>query len=189
MNLLESIGKLRILHVIMLGICGGLIFFTIYISNFFSYLSDSPASCINCHIMTPEYSTWYHSSHRESATCNDCHVPHENIIRKYFFKANDGLRLAAFFTLRLEPQVIQIKEAGKTAVQSNCIRCHLKLVSQLSIVGVSGKNYKHGEGNLCWDCHKEVPHGKVHSLASAPFARVPALKPDLPEWICKLFTK
>jgi hypothetical protein len=38
----------------------------------------------------PQYVTWFHSRHREVATCNDCHVPHDNIVRHYAFKASDG---------------------------------------------------------------------------------------------------
>ena len=28
-----------------------------------SYLSDDPASCINCHVMQPHYDAWARSSH------------------------------------------------------------------------------------------------------------------------------
>ena len=41
--------------------------------------------------MTPQYATWSHSTHREHAHCNDCHVPHNNILNKYYFKAKDGM--------------------------------------------------------------------------------------------------
>lgn len=64
-----------------------------------SYVSDDPATCVNCHIMRPEYVTWHHSPHREHATCNDCHVPHDNVFRKYYFKGADGMRHATIFTL------------------------------------------------------------------------------------------
>jgi len=57
------------------GIIAGLGLLTIYISNAFSYLSDKPKTCVNCHVMVPSYATWTHSSHREQAVCNDCHVP------------------------------------------------------------------------------------------------------------------
>jgi cytochrome c nitrite reductase small subunit len=104
-------------------------------------------------------------------------------MRKYAFKAADGLRHAYVFTFRLEPQIIQIKEAGKAAVQENCIRCHEPVLARVTIRGVSFEGSRHGQGHLCWDCHRETPHSRVNSLASAPYARVPRKTPAVPEWI------
>ncbi|MBN2174164.1 MAG: cytochrome c nitrite reductase small subunit, partial [Bacteroidales bacterium] len=115
--------------IILMGIMVGLGLYIFRISNAVSYLSDKPETCINCHVMNPQFATWMHSSHREVAHCNDCHVPHNNVFNKYYFKAKDGLRHATIFTARAEPQVIFIKEEGKEAVQQNCIRCHEKLVA------------------------------------------------------------
>jgi cytochrome c nitrite reductase small subunit len=133
--------------------------------------------------MAPQYATWQHSSHRRVATCTDCHVPHDNIFRKYFFKASDGMRHAYMFTFRLEPQVIRIKDAGRSVVQENCIRCHTDQVGRVTIGTVTLEGSRHGRGLLCWDCHRETPHGIVNSLASTPYARVPRLTPVLPDWM------
>lgn len=173
--------------VIILGIFLGLVATAFHISNASSYLSDNPRACINCHLMYPQYATWQHSSHREHATCNDCHVPHDNFIRKYYFKASDGRRHATVFTLRMEPQVIRINEAGKQVVQENCIRCHINQINSVTAMQVTGKNYKEGKGHLCWDCHREVPHGRVSSQASTPNAIVPGLEDPAPNWLKKLF--
>ena len=43
---------------IMLGITGGLGLFVFHISRAASYLSDSPETCMNCHVMTTQYVTW-----------------------------------------------------------------------------------------------------------------------------------
>ena len=107
----------------------GIMAFSFHISRAPSYLSDNPETCTNCHIMSPQYATWSHSSHRENAHCNDCHVPHDNVVNKYYFKAKDGIRHATVFTLRNEPQVIFIKDEGKEVVQHNCVRCHINLLS------------------------------------------------------------
>lgn len=171
--------------IIMYSAIAGLAFTIFYVSNALSYLSDDPIACVNCHIMSPEYSTWFHSSHGRNTVCNDCHVPHDNYVRKYYFKANDGLRHASMFTLRLEPQVIHIKDAGKNVVQENCIRCHEKSINQTNLAEVTLKKVKHGEGKLCWDCHREVPHSRIHSLASAPDARVPVKTLPAPSWLIK----
>jgi len=171
--------------VILLGIFFGLGVFVLYISNAASYLSDEPKTCINCHVMYPQYASWEHSSHFRATNCNDCHVPHNNFVNKYYFKAKDGLRHSTMFTLRLEPQVIQIKEAGINVVQDNCKRCHSDMVSMVSLTEVTGKNYREGKGHRCWDCHREVPHGTVNSLSAYPSALVPRLSPVIPSWLSK----
>ena len=77
----------RLPVIVILGIFVGLGIYVVYLSKMDSYLSDSPTTCVNCHIMAPQYATWKSSSHKEVATCNDCHVPHNNVFNKYFFKA------------------------------------------------------------------------------------------------------
>jgi cytochrome c nitrite reductase small subunit len=173
----------RIPVLLLLGIFAGLGIFVLYISNAVSYLSDDPRTCVNCHVMAPQYATWQHSSHGRGTTCNDCHVPHDNVFRTYAFKASDGLRHATMFTLRLEPQVIRIKDAGIGVVQENCIRCHDDLVHNVSARSVTAMQAAAEQGLLCWDCHREVPHGTVNSLASTPYARVPAPGPVTPTWL------
>lgn len=117
----------------MMGILVGIGIYAFYLSNAASYLSDDPATCVNCHVMAPHYTTWFHSSHREHATCNDCHVPHDNLFRHYSVKAQDGLRHAYIFTLRDEPFVIRMHEPGQDVVQQNCMRCHDHTNHQVSI--------------------------------------------------------
>jgi cytochrome c nitrite reductase small subunit len=173
----------KTLLVIITAIGAGLVFTILVLSNAVSYLSDDPSACVNCHIMTPQYATWFHSSHRERAICNDCHVPHDNFIREYFYHASDGTRHSFLFTFRLDRQVITINEASKAVVQENCIRCHINLVNPISARNVTGHNYKLGQGKLCWECHREVPHGREHSQASTPYAHVPSLKPVIPGWL------
>ena len=85
------------------------------------------------------------------------------------------MRHATMFTFRLEPQVIQIKDAGINVVQENCKRCHSDLVSMVSLTEVTGPGHEEGKGHRCWDCHRNVPHGEVNSLGSFPFALVPRL--------------
>ncbi len=173
--------------IILLGIICGLIIHVLYISNAVSYLSDDPKVCINCHIMRPEYATWQRGSHGRVATCNDCHVPQDNIINKFLFKASDGLRHATIFTLRLEPQVIQIKDAGKNAVQQNCIRCHSNQIHPISLRAINNRSVAEQTEKYCWECHRETPHGKIHSLSSTPYARVPQIVPIMPEWLSRFF--
>jgi cytochrome c nitrite reductase small subunit len=179
----------RLVAAIGGGVMVGLGFFLVHISNAASYLSDEPETCINCHVMFTHYSSWSHSSHANVATCNDCHVPHTNVFRKYLFKANDGRRHATIFSMRGEPQVIQIKQAGLNVVQENCVRCHYDLVSMTKLVEYTGRDHKNNTGLVCWDCHRHVPHTRVNSLGSAPQSLVPALPYVTPEWLKNYLNK
>lgn len=183
MNKLLPSGIWRIPVLIGISIIVGLFLFIIYISKAHSYLSDKPETCTNCHIMAPQYATWTHSSHREVATCNDCHVPHNNVFNKYYFKAKDGLRHATLFTLRLEPQVIFIHEAGKKVVHNNCVRCHHQQLTDPKLAASVEGHRAHMEERTCWECHREVPHGRVNSLSSVPNARVPLPESPVPAWL------
>ncbi|MHC1775452.1 MAG: cytochrome c nitrite reductase small subunit [Lentimicrobium sp.] len=178
-------GKWQLPVVVLMGIFVGTGLLILRASNAHSYLSDDPKTCINCHVMYTQYASWTHSSHREVATCNDCHVPHDNVVRKYMFKAMDGMRHATIFTARAEPQVIQIKQAGANVVQENCIRCHRDLVDMVNAIRVTADNHNKGSGARCWDCHRETPHGSVNSLSSAPFTIIPRMESVMPAWMEK----
>lgn len=151
------------------GLALGLAALTFRISNAASYLSDDPVACINCHIMVPQYATWARSSHRAVATCNDCHVPHSNPVAKLAFKAMDGSRHAALFTLRMEPQVIRISAGAVRVVQVNCVRCH---ADTMEMVRLADRRER-----TCWSCHEGVPHGTVRSLSATPNVRRPEIAP------------
>lgn len=172
--------------IVILGIFVGIGVFAFYISQAPSYLSDNPKTCINCHIMAPEYSTWSHSAHRQYTTCNDCHVPHNNVFNKYFFKAKDGLRHATIFTLRGEAQVIRIKEAGANVVQANCLRCHNNLLTDVKVNQLTDSLRIFRSEHKCWDCHRLTPHDRIKGLNSTPFTRAPLLKSPVPEWLQSL---
>ncbi len=181
--------RFQVPAAILLGLLIGLGSFTFYISRAHSYLSDEPETCVNCHIMAPQYATWNHSSHREWTNCNDCHVPHDNVFNKYYFKAKDGMRHATIFTLRMEPQVIFIKDEGKRVVQENCIRCHSDLITDDKLLKKTEVTHNSRMARKCWDCHQEVPHGRVNSLSSVPNARVPRPSAPLPNWLSKMMSK
>jgi len=185
-NLINSIkppSGWRTVVILSLGVLPGLVLLTLHLGRATSYLSDKPETCVNCHVMTPYYATWQNGSHGRVTVCNDCHVPHDNILKKYLFKAADGMRHSYVFTFRLEPQVIRIKEAGRNAVQQNCIRCHTNTIHPISLRAISNQSIQEEGEGYCWDCHREVPHGRVNSLSSTPYARVPGLSNPVPEWM------
>jgi cytochrome c nitrite reductase small subunit len=176
----------RLPVIVLSGILVGLGSYLFYVSKAHSYLSDQPETCVNCHVMAPQFASWEHSAHREHTNCNDCHVPQDNFFRTYYFKAQDGLRHATIFTLRAEPQVIKIKEAGQRVVQENCIRCHAHLVTDHKTLAYTNQYHEFREDRQCWECHRTVPHGRVNSLSSAPNARVPVPKSPVPKWLKSL---
>lgn len=177
----------KITAIVLAGIISGTGIFTLYIARVHTYLSDDPATCVNCHIMAPYYATWSHSAHSRNATCNDCHVPHDSFARKWLFKGKDGLRHAAVFTMKGEPQVIQAIDESAAVIMQNCIRCHTQLNTEFVSTGkVSHEMVKAGQGKACWDCHREVPHGGTNSLSSTPAAPVPYPKTVVPLWLQEL---
>ncbi len=182
---LSQIPQQFILPLFILGgVIVGLGGYSVYMSRAYSYLSDDPAACINCHIMTPYYQSWNHSSHAQWATCNDCHVPHNNIISKYAFKAKDGLYHSAVFTAKAEPQVIRPRDESYGVIMNNCIRCHTQLNTEFVKTGmIEYCEVKEGKGKACWDCHTQVPHSKVSNLSSSPNAIVPLPASPVPDWL------
>lgn len=169
------------------GLAAGLGGYTVYMSRAFSYLSDDPAACINCHIMTPYYQSWDRSSHALWATCNDCHVPQDSLAAGYLFKAQDGLYHAAMFTFKAEPQVIRPRAASNRVIMENCIRCHTQLNTEFVKTGMATyADVASGKQKACWDCHRDVPHTRISNLASAPNAIVPLPASPVPDWLKKM---
>ena len=75
---------------LLAGVLAGLCCYTFIYAKGYSYLTNNPAACTNCHVMQAEYDAWVKSSHRAAATSNDCHTPH-NLIGKYAVKANNRI--------------------------------------------------------------------------------------------------
>ena len=138
------------------------------IANATSYLSDSPKTCINCHVMGDAYASWERGSHGRVAKCVDCHIPHGNPVAKLAFKSTDGMKHSYVFTTGGEPQVLQLSPGAVPVVQANCVRCHAETFAMVRLAGSSERK--------CWDCHSNI-HSKVHGLSASPRVLRPAL-PD-----------
>lgn len=163
----------RTTAIFMIAVVIGLGLFLAKEAEILSYMTDDPQACVNCHVMTPVYNSWMHSSHREWASCNDCHVPQDNIFNSYYFKAKDGLYHASVFTARAEPEVIKMREASAEVVQNNCIRCHVDQVTHAKYEGWLEDHKESRTDRTCWSCHREVPHGKIHGNSSVRFNIAP----------------
>jgi cytochrome c nitrite reductase small subunit len=153
---------------LLAGIILGLALVLVRISNAASYLSNAPETCMNCHVMTDAYASWKRGSHGKVSVCTDCHVPHDNVVSKMAFKGQDGMKHSAVFTLRTEPQVLQLSQGAIPVVQANCLRCHSNQFAMIRLAGVTERR--------CWDCHTNI-HGHVQSLSASP----EVLRPQLPD--------
>jgi cytochrome c nitrite reductase small subunit len=174
---------------IALGVFCGIGVLVLDASRAFSYLSDRPEVCVNCHIMVPEYTAWHHGSHTEAATCADCHLPHESVARKYAGKAVLGARHAWVFTWRAEPQAIRAHALSVNFIQDNCIRCHAELNDSSFVIEHPKGMSWHEAGTVCWRCHRDVGHGRVSSLAATANALAPRRARRVPEWLAALIAK
>ena len=89
--------------VVLLGMALGLGAYTFAYAKGWSYMTNDPRACANCHVMNEQYDGWLKSSHRSVAVCNDCHVPH-NFVGKYVTKATNGFWHSYYFTTRHVPR-------------------------------------------------------------------------------------
>ncbi len=134
-----------------IGVLAGVGLVTFHYANGTSYLSDSPAACVNCHIMQSQYDSWQKSSHHTVAVCVDCHLPTE-FFHKYLTKAEHGWNHSKGFTLMNFPEPIRITEKTADTLQANCVRCHADLVHAQSGGRAEG-------APDCGHCHADVGHG------------------------------
>ncbi len=143
----------------------GLFAYVVHESRMLSYLSSDPKVCINCHAMNTHYATWQHSSHRDLATCVDCHLPRDSFIKKMIAKSRDGYNHSLAMTLGTYGNNLRITGNAARRIQANCISCHQEMVSQMMD---NSELYSRKDdvpmGRNCWGCHRDLPHGTTRNL-------------------------
>lgn len=160
------------------GVAAGLfLYFNVYADTPY-YLSDESKMCVQCHVMQSQYATWNHSAHRQYAQCGDCHLPHHNPVAKYAIKARDGMKDLTLFMLRMETNIPHSTVSTQLIIQGNCLRCHEK-----AMVEVDPGTHIDGSDRLCWDCHRDVPHGRIRGLASVNQPGAQLLTKPVPAWL------
>lgn len=132
---------------VLIGVVIGVGSYTFVYAKGYSYLTNNPAACANCHVMEGEYASWARSPHRSVAACNDCHTPH-NLAGKYATKASNGFRHSFYFTSGRYPDTIAITPRSRAIVEAACHRCHAPLVGDI----------EHGGTIECIRCHSDVGH-------------------------------
>ncbi len=149
--------RLQTIKLIVIGIGFGLAvgigFYTFVYAKGYSYMSNNPATCANCHIMGEQYDGWQKSSHHAVATCNDCHTP-PDILGKYYTKASNGFWHSYYFTLGGFHEPIQIKGHNLRVTEQSCRHCHQNMVESIT---VSHKKAEIEEMS-CVRCHRNVGH-------------------------------
>lgn len=138
---------------IALGLAVGIGVYTFVYAKGYSYLSNNPAACANCHIMNEQYDGWQKSSHKAVATCNDCHTPHDTL-GKYYTKASNGFWHSYYFTLGGFHEPIQIGERNRQVTEQACRYCHQTMVESITV----SHNRVMEEDVSCIRCHRSVGH-------------------------------
>ena len=149
--------RLQTVKLVILGIAIGLAtgigLYTFVYAKGYSYMSNNPATCANCHIMEEQYSGWLKSSHHTVATCNDCHTPH-NLIGKYYTKASNGFWHSYYFTFGGFHEPIQIKGRNLEVTEQSCRYCHQNMVESITV----SHRKEEIEEMSCIRCHRNVGH-------------------------------
>ncbi len=149
--------KLAISAALLTGIAAGLGFFTFGYARGASYLTNDPAACANCHVMSEHYSAWLKGSHRSVATCNDCHTPH-NLVGKYTTKALNGFWHSFYFTTGRYPDPLRITPRNHRVTEQACRYCHSEIVSAIDLDAHSTGPAAAGEAASCIRCHVYAGH-------------------------------
>lgn len=143
---------------IVVGLAVGLGTYTFIYARGYSYFSNKPAACTNCHVMRSYYDGWAKSSHHAVATCNDCHTP-PSLIGKYATKTANGFTHSWAFTRGAEPDAIQIKARNHSVTEAACRNCHKETVSAMEAV------HRGAGQRACTHCHGSIGH--ADAVASA----------------------
>jgi cytochrome c nitrite reductase small subunit len=153
MERLRQAGVVHIMAIAAVGLVAlilGLGLYTFAYARGNAYLSDDPASCVNCHVMRDQYEAWHHSSHARVAVCNDCHTPHDSAAAKWLVKGINGFNHSFAFTFDTYPERIIIRDFNAGVVQGNCIGCHEE-TTHLLTAGFS-------TAPSCITCHEGIGH-------------------------------
>ncbi len=117
----------------------------------YSYLTNDPAACANCHVMENHYRAWMKSSHRAAAVCNDCHTP-PGLVPKYITKAINGFNHSLAFTTGRFPETLRITARNVDVTEKACRKCHANIVD-----AIEGP-HPESDRLSCIRCHSTVGH-------------------------------
>jgi cytochrome c nitrite reductase small subunit len=135
------------------GLVVGIGSFTFVYAKGYSYLTNDPRACANCHVMQDHFDAWTRSSHRSAAVCNDCHTP-PGLVPKYVTKARNGFWHSFYFTTGGYPDPLRITPRNHDVTEQACRKCHAELT-----IAIDPSHAESGVGGVqCTSCHNEVGH-------------------------------
>ena len=142
-----------IIVAVTIGLAAGIGSYTFLYARGYSYLTNDPQACANCHIMRGHYDAWTRGSHRSVAGCNDCHTP-PGLVPKYVTKAQNGFLHSFYFTTGRFPDPIQITPRNHNITEMACRKCHAEITAS-----IDPSHSASPEGGLqCTKCHNDVGH-------------------------------
>jgi len=141
----------QILIGLFCGVLLGLGGYTFIYARGYSYLTNDPQACANCHVMEEHFSGWMKSSHRAVAVCNDCHAPHD-IAGKYATKITNGFRHSLAFTSGRFPENFNMTRMNSKVTEGACRHCHEDIVNAID------GGHPRDEALSCVGCHRSVGH-------------------------------
>mgnify|MGYP002623080542 CR=1 FL=1 len=146
---------------LILGIAIGIGSYTFVYAKGASYLSNDPEVCANCHIMEEHFAAWTKSSHRNAATCNDCHTP-KGVVAKYATKASNGFWHSFAFTTGDFPDPLRIKPHNHEITENACRKCHQQVTREIDTgIGATAPDPHYeidGAALRCTHCHQYTGH-------------------------------
>ncbi len=145
-----------ILVGVAFGAAVGIGGFTFIYAKGYSYLTNDPGACANCHVMQEQYDGWLKSSHRSVAVCNDCHTP-PGLIGKYYTKASNGFWHSYYFTTNTFHEPIRVTERNRRVTEQACRKCHTEVTSAID-AHMGGGKAGDEEALSCVRCHRNVGH-------------------------------
>lgn len=140
-----------VLVAIALGILIAVGSYTFVYAKGYSYLTNDPAACANCHVMRNHFDAWVKSSHRAVAVCNDCHTPPGHVA-KYTTKAINGFNHSLAFTTGRFHEPLRITRRNEEVTEKACRKCHAEIVSAIEGHGPAASRVS------CIRCHPTVGH-------------------------------
>jgi len=145
--------KLIAATAVLFGVMAGVGAYTFVYAKGYSYMTNDPRACANCHIMRDHYDAWTRASHRAVAVCNDCHTP-PGFVPKYVTKARNGFWHSFYFTTGRYPDPLRITPRNHDVTELACRKCHAEMTAAIDLAHSSNPR----NGTSCTTCHNDVGH-------------------------------
>ena len=142
-----------VLAAILIGALIGIGSYTFVYAKGYSYLTNDPAACANCHVMRDHFDAWTRGSLRSVAVCNDCHTP-PGLVPKYVTKARNGFWHSFYFTTGRYPDPLRITPRNHEVTELTCRKCHAEITSAIDPL----HDRPRAAALQCTKCHEDVGH-------------------------------